>query len=137
MCIVQEQAVGLCHFLVNDCKESLPHWKKLLLQQNGAAMITPSELCGITDNEFFYKVLPTGKCTGINAFQQCLQQCSCPKCKYLLDLLSDLSIVIEDDEVSTSNTQQRNDWYVHTCVAIDHSIILFLLALQLILFMQN
>ena len=101
-CIVQEQTVGLCHFLVNDCKENLPHWRELLLRQDAA--ITPSELCGITDNEFFYKVLPTGKCTGMNAFQQCLQQCSCPKCKYLLDLLSDLLVVIEDDEVSTSNT---------------------------------
>ena len=107
--IVQEQAVGLCHFLVNDCKEDLPHWKQLLLQQDG--VIAPSELCGITDNELFYEVLPTGKCTGINAFQQCLRQCSCPKCQYMFNLLSDLSTEV-DDEVSTGDIEQRNDWYV-------------------------
>ena len=103
--VVQEQAVGLCHFLVNDCKEDLPHWKQLLLQQDG--VIAPLELCGITDNELFYEVLPTR----IIAFQHCLQQCSCPKCKHVFNLLSHLSTEV-DDEVSTSDIQQRNDWYV-------------------------
>ena len=113
---MQAQIVGLCHFLTDDCKEDLPHWKQLLQQDE---VITRS-LCGITDNELFYKVLATEKCkAGIISFQQCLWQCSCPRCKYLLNLLS---MVIEDDKVSTSDIQKRNDWYV--LKLSDHSIMI-------------
>ena len=93
---IQEQAVGLCRFLINDCKEDLPHWKKILSLQDG------SELSGITDDELFSKALPAEKCA---PFVLCLQQCSCPKCEYLLNMLSDLSVVIDDEE-STSHLQQ-------------------------------
>ena len=101
--IAQGEIDGLCHFLVNDCKEDLPHWKQLL-QDN--KVITPSQL-GVTNNKLFSEVLPNRECTGIMAFHQCLKQCSCPRCKYLLRLWSDLSVA-----VPTSDPQQRNHWYV-------------------------
>ena len=104
---MQGQIDGLCRFLVNDCEEDLPHWKQLL-QDN--EVITPSELQRVTDKELFSKVLPVRKCKGIMAFQQCLKQCSCQRCKYLLQLWSDKSVAMEDDEISTLYTKQKSNY---------------------------
>ena len=111
--IVQGEVDGLCRFLLNDCKEDLPHWKQLL-QDN--EVVTQSQF-GVTNNELFSKVLPNRECTGIMAFHQCLKRCSCPRCKHLLRLWSDLSVA-DYDEVPTSDPQQRNR-YVCTHVTSD------------------
>ena len=58
-CVIQKEFTGLCHFLINDCKEDLYHWKQSLLQDG---VITSSELCGISDNQFFIKYLPAMGC---------------------------------------------------------------------------
>ena len=107
--VVQGEIDGLSRFLVKDCKEDLPHWKQLL-QDN--EVMRPFQPHSVTDNELFSKVLPDRECTGIMAFHQCLKQCSCPRCEYLLRLWSGLSVAADDDNFSTSDAQQRNNWYV-------------------------
>ena len=104
--VVQGEIDGLSRFLVNDCKEDLPHWKQLL-QDN--EVITPSQLHGVSDNELFFEVLPNRGCMGIMAFHQCLKQCNCPRCEYLLRLWS---VAADDDNSSISGVQQRNKRYV-------------------------
>ena len=108
--IVQGEIDGLCRFLVNDCKEDLPHWKQLL-QDN--EVISPSELETVTNNKLFFEILRVRKCRGIMAFQQCLKQCSCHRCEYLLQLWSGISVAVEDDEISTLYKKQKSyNWYV-------------------------
>ena len=105
-CHVQGQIDGLCRFLLDDCKEDLPHWKQLL-QDN--EVFTPSWLYGVTNDQLCSEILHVKNC----AFQQCLKQCSCHRCECLLKLWSDLSIAVEDDEISTSYTKQKSDcWYI-------------------------
>ena len=74
---MQNEFTRLCHFLVNDCKEDLYHWKQLLLQDG---VITSSELCGISDSEFFIKCLPAMGCKKFTILKH-INQCKCPSSK--------------------------------------------------------
>ena len=99
---MQGQIDGLRCFLINDCKEDLPHWKQLL-QEN--EVFTPSWLYGVTNDQLYSEILCVKNC----AFQQCLKHCRCHRCQSLLKLWSDLSIAVEDDKISTSYTKQKSD----------------------------
>ena len=100
-CVIHNEFTGLCHFLVNDCKEDLYHWKQLLLQDE---VVTLSELCGTSDSEFFIKFLPA---MGYKQFTilKHINQCKCPSCTCLSGDLSNL-------HNRSKYSATVNSWYV-------------------------
>ena len=84
--VMQEEFDEFFYYLASDCKDDIPHWRKLLLRDGVIEMST-------TDDELFTKILPAKGCKGLSDFCNCLEKCHCTSCRQLTEDMLNLNML--------------------------------------------
>ena len=92
--VIQEEFDEFFYYLATDCKDDIPHWRELLLQDGVIEM--PA-----TDDEFFIKILPTKGCKGLSDFHDCLEKCDCTSCRQLMADMLKLNVLSPSNHQSS------------------------------------
>ena len=115
--VIQEEFDEFFYYLATDCKDDIPHWRELLLQDGVIEM--PA-----TDDELFVKILPTKGCKGLSDFYDCLEKCDCTSCRQLMADMSNLNILSSPVDQSRFFTPQMNKWYSLFHCSISYHLIM-------------
>ena len=84
--VIQQEFDEFFYYLASDCKDDIPHWRKLLLQDGVIEMFA-------TDDELFTKILPAKRCKGLSDFCNCLKKCHCTSCRRLTEDMLNLNML--------------------------------------------
>ena len=116
--VMQEEFDEFFYYLASDCKDDIPHWRKLLLQDGVIEMST-------TDDELFTKILPAKGCKGLTDFCNCLEKCHCTSCRQLtVDMLNLNMLSPPKNNISFLFTLLSSEWYDISHCSISYCLIM-------------
>ena len=102
--VIQEEFDEFFYYLATDCKDDIPHWRELLLQ-DGVIKMTA------TEDELFMKILPAKGCKGLSDFYNCLEKCHCTSCRELtVDMLNLNMMSPSNDYSSPFRLVNKDEW---------------------------